>query len=133
MKILLLGGDAGGEGCDTDAADGLERAQRRGESARHRGHAGPGELQKGLGLRMLDGEIAHAAHRVALRREFAREFARGTRPANRSAMASNSARALEASRPAPWLPETIRLSAVSRPTRRGKRCVPPAPGNQARA
>ena len=52
--------------CATRGADGLERARRRGQAARHGGHAGLRELQKGFGLRMFARQIAHAPDRLGV-------------------------------------------------------------------
>ena len=62
------------------------------------------------------------------RREATR-FAKATAPARRSPSITSSKRPVLASIVAGTVaPETIKLSAVSRPSTRGSRCVPPAPG-----
>ena len=88
------------------------------------------ELEEGLGVRIVD-------LRCRARASAAR-FSATTLRANASAPLEQVAvddlveqRACRAARrPAPAAPDTIMLSAVSTPTTRGRRCVPPAPGSR---
>ena len=73
---LALGGDARIEILRHRGADGLDRARRRRKPARHRGHAGPGELQERFGLRMFARQIAHAPDRLGVLHQSRGEIAR---------------------------------------------------------
>ena len=87
------------------------------------------ELEEGL--RRSDSRLrcrARACADASRRRPCARTRAR-RRATSPSTTSSNSA-VPRASPPARVAPDTIMLSAVSTPTARGRRCVPPAPGSR---
>ena len=107
----------------------IDALQRRREVLRHRLHRVARELEVGVGVRMRRLQVAHARQRPLLG-DIAGEL-RGAvdqvavDDARRTASAAESA---ASSSLFTGSPETIMLSAVSTPTTRGSRCVPPAPG-----
>ena len=71
------------------------------------------------------------SRRMGKGRRDAARVANSTAPASRSpSITSSKTPVLESIAAGTEAPETIRLSAVSRPTARGSSCVPPAPGRR---
>ena len=89
------------------------------------------ELQEGFGVRVVDLAGRAPAAAAACRRP---RSAKASAPRSRSPsmISSNSfwPGSFASSSDCTGSPETIMFSAVSRPTTRGRRCVPPAPGSR---
>ena len=104
-----------------------------GKLLRHRADGVARELEEGLGVRVLDlrGRAPLGSGRCA--GDFSRANAIAPSSRSPSIISSNSfvPRQLRQHLAGTGSPETIMLSAVSTPSTRGSRCVPPAPGHQA--
>ena len=104
----------------------LDALQRRRERAGHGFDRVARELQEGFVVRVIDLQVAHLRQRPHVG-DLAGERQRARPSGRRRSFRSNSA-VLASFSEATGLPETIMFKAISRPTTRGRRWVPPAPG-----